>query len=452
MRLPNIGPAKRLSLAAYILFGAILLYILYSLVGYTLGEGLADGSFLMINKIKMVPGFADLRWLTATSECGVNLKDLHSDKLVGCDPYGRHGINYPPMGIWMARLLHLKGSHTGPIGLAIGLGFIFTLLISTNGLLRRPWSLPLVMSLFLFSFPVQFALERLNFDVFIFLVISSSCLLMSWSGTYAHAVSGALALLAVSLKIYPAAGYLGWAVLGILSGKHQKESNLFLALAVITGSILGLAFSIPFLGDFSESSDIGDGGIINFGLRAFNYMSPWMTRLLGPDMARLSIQALGVLKIIVLLFSFWITSRLSIYKCYARNLLAIGKLRWRRFQELFISIMTWTWLGCYLLTISNDYRSIFLLPSIASIASMLEDGKHHDRSQKALLLALLTGSIIILLFPMTAFSPVFQYSATHTIVELGVEFVILPFLAGALGSILIGSSIVPQTLIRPIHQ
>lgn len=405
----------------------------------------------MIKKIKMIPGFADLRWLTATSECGVNLKDLHSKQLVGCDPYGRHGINYPPMGIWMARLLHVKGSHTGPIGFTIGLGFILTLLLSVNGLLRRPWSLPLVMSLFLFSFPVQFALERLNFDVFVFLVVATSCLFMSRSETYAHAVSGILAFLAVSLKIYPAAGYLGWGTLGILGGQHKKDRNLLLALAVITGSILGLALSIPFLGDFGESTDIGDGGIINFGLRAFDYFSPWMTKRLGTDITRVSIQALTLFKLIVLLSSFWLTSKLSIYQCYSANLQTLGK-RWRSFQDLYFSVMTWTWLGCYLLTISNDYRSIFLLPSIANMASMLESGRHHDRSQKALLLAMLTGSIVVLLFPLTAFSPFFQYSAAHTLIEMVVEFAVLPFLAGALGSILIGSSIARQTPIRPVNQ
>lgn len=270
---------------------------------------------------------------------------------------------------------------------------------------------------------------------------------MSRSETYAQAVSGVLALLAVSLKIYPAAGYLGWGTLGILSGQHKKDRNLFLALAVITGSILGLALSIPFLGDFGESTDIGDGGIINFGLRAFDYFSPWMTKLLGPDMTRVSIQALTLFKLTVLFSSFWITSRLSIYKFYSFNLQTLGK-RWKCFQDLYFSIMTWTWLGCYLLTISNDYRSIFLLPSIANMASMLENGGHYGRNQKALLLALLTGSIVILLFPLTAFSPFFQYSAAHTLIEMGVEFAVLPFLAGALASILIGGSIVHQTPIR----
>jgi hypothetical protein len=449
MRLPTNDPANHLTLAAYTLLGATLLYTVHSLVAYALGADWEQGSFQVIEKIKMLPGFGDLRWLTATSECGVNLKGLYSNKLVGCDPYGRQGIYYPPMGIWMARLLHVKGSHTGAIGLATGLTFVSTLFLTTKELLRRPWSLPLVISLFLFSFPVQFALERQNFDVFVFLVVTTSCLMMSWSGTCAQAMSGVLAFLAVSLQSYPAAGYMGWAILGIVGGRIQKGRNLFLALAVITGTILGLIFSIPFLGEISKSTDIGDGGIVNFGLRAFDYMSPWMTKLLGSDMTRLSIQALMLTKFVVLLSSFWISSMHSLYKCYLFDIEAIRKLQWRRFQDLYFSIMTWIWLGCYLLTISNEYRSIFLLPGIANIASMLENGAHNSRSQKTLLVTLLTAAIVILLFPLTAFSPVSQYSAAHTIIEIGVEFILLPFLAGSLGAILIGSSIAHRRLRRP---
>jgi hypothetical protein len=80
---------------------------------------------------------------------------------------------------------------------------------------------------------------------------------------------------------------------------------------------------------------------------------------------------------------------------------------------------------------------------------MLENDAHNSRSQKTLLVTLLTAAIVILLFPLTAFSPVSQYSAAHTIIEIGVEFILLPFLAGSLGSILIGSSIVHRRLSMP---
>jgi hypothetical protein len=101
-----------------------IIYISASLLFYSLGgpDGESNG-FQLLGAMRM-PTYADLRWVTATSDCGVN--PLYHGKLVGCDAFGRRGIGYPPMSIWLFRLFHFQAGWTDLLALFSGLAFLAT--------------------------------------------------------------------------------------------------------------------------------------------------------------------------------------------------------------------------------------------------------------------------------------------------------------------------------------
>lgn len=148
--------------------------ILLSLLFYALSGDIAQQAFPLIRGLKMLPPFADLRWVTSLSECGVDLQALAEHRLWGCDPYGRGGgLGYPPMSVQFARFLAVKGQHTGLLGLSMGLALVTILMGLTYRLIQTPAFRDLVGALLLLSFPLQLAVERGNIDVVLFVVLAT---------------------------------------------------------------------------------------------------------------------------------------------------------------------------------------------------------------------------------------------------------------------------------------
>jgi hypothetical protein len=112
--------------------------------------------------VTRMPTFADLRWVTAHSECGVRLSDLASGLSAGCDPFDRKSssLSYPPMSILAARFLAVKGHHTGLLGFCFGLAVITILALLSRRLVKPEWFANGLLAVILLGFPMQLALER----------------------------------------------------------------------------------------------------------------------------------------------------------------------------------------------------------------------------------------------------------------------------------------------------
>jgi len=215
----------------------------YSLLVYGWFVDWQHNAFVLIEKIRMFPPFPDMRWITATSECGVDLPDLVSGRAFGCDPYGRGGIGYPPMSIQLARLLGVTGSHTGLIGLSTGMALVVLLLVQLRQMVPIPWQRDLAGAVILIGFPVELALERANVDIVLFLLMASLAAALASKRVYLLPICLGLAFVLVAGKIYPFSacvpGWL-WRCLDdprLSLQRLQFCSGLFLALRL---SFLGI--------------------------------------------------------------------------------------------------------------------------------------------------------------------------------------------------------------------
>jgi hypothetical protein len=138
---------------SWLLLMASCIYLIFSFFAYGLGAPWSNNGF--IHPLRMQPPFADLRYLVANAECGVDLKDYYAGRVVGCDPSGRtYRFDYPPMSIWLGRLLHVQGSQTGLIAIAINIALVICLLWILKSLLG--WSLRwrLLSSAVLMGYPL----------------------------------------------------------------------------------------------------------------------------------------------------------------------------------------------------------------------------------------------------------------------------------------------------------
>jgi hypothetical protein len=156
------------------------------------------------------PTYADLRWVTATSDCGVDLNDLYNRRVVGCDPFGRHGIGYPPMSIWLFRMVHFNPGWTSLLALACGLAFIAISGYVIHAFNKHTAISMLIAGLILWGYPVQIGLEKLNIDILVYILVAIDCYLLSIStAPWRAAASLAIVSSTVGMKIYPLFGYLG---------------------------------------------------------------------------------------------------------------------------------------------------------------------------------------------------------------------------------------------------
>ena len=416
---------------SYLLLGFVLAYLLYSILTYVFPAHLSNNTFGMIVQLRM-PAFADLRWITATSGCNIDINDIYTGKSVGCDSFGRVGIGYPPMSLWAASFLRMKGDHTPLISVTLFLSFIGVVLSQMRSSVRPGWLLILVGSLFLISFPTQLGLERMNLDVVIFLLLYLISLLFSLQ---ALAWLVPLMIFIIALKYYPFFAFFGL----ILKGMPAKPGISYLlppSLILLIASCIGLALSLPWANSKSASI-VAAGGLGSHGLMAMGYVNNTLIDAFGLTSARWLIKLILAVKLIMFASGAFMASRLKLSDVLAKAMYTQSfqfngtRLPADFFLNLLVST-TSTWLGCYIIMISFDYRMIFLFPALILIARAIQlcPSIRTGIFQRSGLICLLIAMLGSMLIPFIGYA--FQAQITRLGIDAISEFILIPFYASAL--------------------
>ncbi|MCP9857963.1 MULTISPECIES: hypothetical protein [unclassified Cyanobium] len=219
-------------------------------------QGLA---FAPIRQVAMAsPPFADLAMLTHSARCDGSLSNLF-DGRVNCDPYGRL-FTYPPMALWMFRVLGLSSASLGWVGVVLGTavalltGALFFTLIPSAAVAG------LLLALTFLSLPFQLALERANNDLIVFLLLALLALALSSQRRRSAAAAATLAFLAVATKILPLFGLVATQLLpaAVRSKARLPVRNLRWGLL---GGVAGLSLVLPWLGLILQSPRAGSSAI-----------------------------------------------------------------------------------------------------------------------------------------------------------------------------------------------
>lgn len=427
---------------SWILLFAACCFLLFSLIAYGLGGPIANLGF--VHPLRMMPPFADLRYLTANAECGVNLDAYYKGLVVGCDPSGRiYRFDYPPMSIWLGRLLHVRGSHTPLIAITTAIAMGASIIALLRDQLGGSWKWRLLGAALFMSFPLLMGFERANIDIIVYLLILLFAFLLSrpmktpLAALPGNLLTSLLTFLFISLKIYPLFGIAGLVTLRdkALGPANKVQWNSILSKTmVLFASAAGV---ITLLGYFEKVGKlIKEGGMNSHGLLALGYMNLPLIDTFGIDATRFLIRLLIITKIISLLT--------GIFMAYISNLStpiygSQASARITAFHLLSTVVMSSIWLGCYLLTINNDYRFIFLIPFIVYLASLASSPS---------LVGLQAGwpKVLILSILFVFLFPWWQLGYTQfgmnliRFLEPVTEFIFIPLVAGSLFYFLISNS------------
>ncbi len=446
MPLRQVSPQSRLlsklpSIAAYCLLVGCLWYLGSSLIGYAIDANHAKESFLMLRDMRMQPAFADLKWITVIGECGTKLQTIYQSAAASCATYGygTHGggypdSGYPPMATWLSRWLQFPARQSAALAVFGGVAFVIVLLGVSKGLLRSAWAWPLWLSIILVSIPVQLVLERGNLDILIFLALAATAACISMVNRVSWLPSGLLTLLAVSLKLYPVVGFAGWLAFGPVTESRGWRVSRPVKVSVLTGCAVGLALSVPWM--FGSVELHGEGGMNSYGLKAIGYINVFLVEQIGVGSARWVIRGLIIMKLLALAIGALLAARLRLHSALQHHFQAIRDGFFNRFSQVFFLITSWTWLGCYIFTISYDYKHIFMLPSLFLLLGMVERRADLAPHQYAVTWMLIAASMIFILFPLLHYNGLSDYVIISRFCELAIEILLVPFYAGALTMLL----------------
>ena len=169
---------------------------------------------------KMLPSFADMRVITAGSEC----IRLGYDVLIDnpCDPWNRP-MNYPPIWSILASW-GLDQSHTKMIGIVCALLFFTSIFLIIK---RLNYFEALLYGSIICSPSIMLAVERGNNDLIVFVILSLSLLIMEVEYFNLSFLSLGIILFASILKLYPI-----FTILSFL--KEKKRVFIFFSLFVMT--------------------------------------------------------------------------------------------------------------------------------------------------------------------------------------------------------------------------
>lgn len=424
--------------------------IVASLLLYGIGNpNAAQHAFPMMRWFRIWPPFIDLRWVTATSECGVNLGEIMARRSVGCWPYGPigfGGLGYPPGAIEVARLLGVKGSHTGLLGLSWGLSLVALLLTQIWRGVRNRVLQGFSAILVTVSFPVALLLERGNIDLGIFLLlVSIAAFLASRRRLLSHAAAPLFALIAVNVKLYPVVGLLAFCGLAWKQRAGQARDNRALILVALAGAA-GLALALPwYLSNGGVAANPGEGVVSHsFLSNAFRItLSSWPLLLNANPSALINVLVSQLMRALALVIGF-LYCRRSFPVLLGRNPDSFED----RFLGMYVQLTALTWLGCYLLSTSFDYRLVFAIPAILALLASIPSRPDRQQTGSAMLLC---GVIVVAFFP-GLISTSFDQASLHrtawglvSFAHLVADQVALPFLAGGLVSVTLQHR-KPQTL------
>jgi hypothetical protein len=441
---------KVISAMARLLVVLAFANILLSLLFYALSGDIAQQAFPLIRGLKMLPPFADLRWLTSLSECGVDLQALAEHRLWGCDPYGRGGgLGYPPMSVQFARFLAVKGQHTGLLGLSMGLALVTILMGLIYRLIQTPAFRDLVGALLLLSFPLQLAVERGNIDVVLFVVLATLAAALASMRSWALPVSIVLSWLLVAVKAYPIVGLVGWVGLGVINRSRLDAARL----SILLGAALGLATMVPWLLHAGQDAAQPGVGMISHGLMiqmqlpylpGLAWAIPWRYHQLHAFVSIVShFWGIGVF-----LVGLATGLRSGLNRFFLYRLDAFEGPYGKAFVTTFVPLSTCVWLGCYLLTSSFDYRLIYALPACIVLIPFLAKTGLRDFGIIAsrLLLAGLVVSLLNPLFVYSSLDPLMVYGAFKPNAQVDAfalwssnisDFIVLPLIAGLFAAMML---------------
>jgi hypothetical protein len=352
----QVSPLIRLlsklpSIAAYGLLAGCLWYLGSSLMGYAIDGDHAKESFLILREMRMQPTFADLKWITVIGECGTKLQTIYNSATASCATYGygTHGggypdSGYPPMATWLSRWLQFPARQSAALAVFSGVAFVIILVGVSKDLFRSAWAWPLWLSIVLVSFPVQLVLERGNLDIQIFLLLTATTACVCMRSRAFWLPSGLLALLAVSLKVYPVVGFVGWLAFGQLAESHGWRVSRAVKAAVLSGCVVGLALSLSWM--YASHVPYGEGGMNSFGLKAIGYINVFLIQQIGVGSARWVIRGLIISKLLALVVGAALAARLRLHSVLKHHFQEIGDGFFNRFSQTFFLITSWTWLGC----------------------------------------------------------------------------------------------------------
>jgi len=422
-----------------------IIYISASLLFYSLGGPHSEGNGFQLLGAMRMPTYADLRWVTATSDCGVDLDSLYNGKVSGCDPFGRRGIGYPPMSIWLFRLFHFQAGWTDLLALFSGLAFLATsgfILMKIN---KNTGLSMLISGLLLWGYPVQLGLERMNIDVLVYILVALNCYLLSstsmpWRGVF----SLTLITATVGMKIFPLFGYIGLLLTAKPFAKRgfpNVRLGKFDASIILIGCTIGILTAAPILlgNDVLPAGSVsaGEGGIGSHGLKAFGFMNQKLIDLYGLEPARIMIKALFLLKLLSLGLGVAVTLFVQTANDVKRLINSHLNPNIRNFVYYLLIAMTCMWIGCYVTTISYDYRLIFLFPFIAILAQLpaLQINANSTKSTwTAMIIAMAIIPGILTTIFMTQNPGSLNVFLGH---EVLAEFIMFPIVAGSATTLMI---------------
>lgn len=403
-------------------------YILYSLLHYSLSPPGNNPGFEWLGTNR-IPGFYDMKWILSYSACKGDLRELLTTNAM-C--FGYSNPQYPVLSMQLGRWLGLGPTDAHWLGLVFGVSVMAILahalwLFTTS---IRTWSIAL--GLLWLSFPFQFLLERGNLDSIIFILMGLFSLVVWLPGTWSVLFANAIAGLSIALKMYPAIGFLAWLIyLPKALMTNQRKWWLVLSLALT----VPVALVLSSLSLFSIITQ-GYGGMLSHGLTAIGYANMFLLNEFGPQLGRLSIWALYVLKALSIFIglAYGLTCLKSAKNlCWPRSYhhnTAHGSLL-LNYVQTFVLITSAVGIGCYIASIGYDYRLIFILPLLGFVLANLQDHSTLPRSSRLFLSLLVVASAAIFILPFGSGMDV----RTLRYLELIDECVLAPFLFSGLGAV-----------------
>lgn len=437
----NLKAPAWLEWLSWLLLVASCCYLIVSLIAYGMGEPYSSQAF--IHPLRMQPPFADLRYLVANAECGVDLSDYYAGRVVGCDPSGRtYAFDYPPMSIWLGRFLHVQGGHVPLLAMSSGLALILCIVLGLKACLGPSWQWRLLSSGVLMGYPLQQALERGNLDVFLLLFLLLLAYLLSLAsgsnllGLLRAGGVGVISFLVVSLKLYPVFGLIALAVqrgLGRFSGFAAARSLWLERFALLFGSVLGLVATFPFLKSMNTVAK--EGGLRSHGLLALGYINTSLIDAAGLGSARLIIKALLLIKLASLLLGLYLAWKTRLHEALIRCLQSCAPQASGFAQILFV-LMSAVWLGCYVTTINIDYRLLFLVPWLGLLARVTSLSTSSP-AQKRWAAGLIVSLLVVFWVPLLQWGYSDFGMSLVAVAEPITEFVLIPLAAASLACLLI---------------
>ena len=318
--------------------------------------------FSALGGLRMNPPFADLRAITSTAGCGVDLTDAAAGIVENCDPYGRRGgLGYPPFIFKVFRILGLWGETTEAYGAIAGILIVSTIHTLTKRLRRVPAG-KLFASVLMVGFPVSLIIERGNIDGTVFLSLLAVGLILekereSGDNKATMILGMCLSFSVSAAKIYPGLGIIAWVVWGLRSSKFRADYPS--AFKVGLAAMAGLLSCIPWLlsGDTSAKPGVG---IISHGLSWQIGSGTWGNAA--------GVASYGIVAVTI-----------------AVSLLCVNRTREKAGAlcggAKRMNAGTWltaaSWLACYMLNINYDYRFILAYPVLIVVLNSLAEGSRN---------------------------------------------------------------------------